>query len=104
MESNKLDLNQLASQHDHQLSITPRKEPAELEAELRIKEADALHQRNKELVLLKVTSAAVLALIGVCLWVVISKGLSVEEGKLAFGALISIVSALVGYFTGKSSK
>jgi hypothetical protein len=47
MESDKLDLNQFASQHGHQLSITPRKEPAELEAELRIKEADALQDMAK---------------------------------------------------------
>jgi hypothetical protein len=101
---NKLDLNQFASPHNHQLSITPRKETAELEAELRIKEADALHQRKKELVLLQVTSAAVLALIVACLWIVITKGLSAEDGKWASGALTAIVSALVGYFTGKTSK
>lgn len=111
MEDDRIDLERFASTAyreislaEHQLSITPRKVLAELESEIRIKEADAAHQRNKDLLLLRITSAAVIAVIGLCIWIVIAKGLSAEDGKLAFGALISIVSALVGYFTGKSSK
>lgn len=89
---------------EHQISITPRKDRAELDADLEIRKADAVHQRRKELLLLRAALTAVFLLIGICLWIILSKGLSGEDGKLALSTLVGIIGTLLGYFTGKASK
>jgi hypothetical protein len=115
MESNKLDLNQLVSQQGHQLSITPTESQAERESRLRIEEAkiqhqhkldeaNAAHQRRKEMVLVITGSVLITAVVGLCLWLVAKKGLTAEEGKLAFGLLTTIAAGYIGYLTGRSSK
>jgi hypothetical protein len=111
MEEKKLDLEQFASEayrqvafSEHQLSITPRKDRAEVDADLEIKKADSEHQRHKDLLLLRAALTAVFLLIGTCVWVILSKGLSGEDGKLALSTLVAIIGTLLGYFTGKASK
>jgi hypothetical protein len=54
--------------------------------------------------LLYTTLAALFVLLLICAWTSVAKGLASEEGKLAFGALVTIVGTLLGYFTGKNAK
>lgn len=104
MADQKLMLNEIANQPDWQLSITPREDPIERDSRLKIEEANAQHQRVKELILHGVTALVVLTAVGVCAWIVIKKGLAADEGKLALGLLTNVVTALVAYVTGRSSK
>jgi len=104
MPNSKLDLNELANRLDHQLSITPREDPAERDSRLRIEEANAAHQRTKEIILYSLTSMVVAVVVGLCVWLVAKKGLTAEEGKLALALLTAIVTGLVGYVTGRASK
>lgn len=104
MADQKFILNEIANQPDWQLTITPREDPTERDSRLKIEEANAQHLRIKELVLHGVTALVVLVVVGVCAWIVIKKGLVTDEGKLALGLLTNIVTALVAYVTGRSSK
>jgi hypothetical protein len=105
MANNNLDLNELANRVDHQLSISLNTDdPLKRESEIRLKEADAKHLRTKELLLHGLTSAIITIVVLLCAWIVIQKSLSTDEGKLALGLLTTIVSALLGYITGKSAK
>jgi len=56
------------------------------------------------MVLLYATMSALFVLLLPAAWIVVSRGVVSEEGKLAFGALITIVGTLLGYFTGKNAK
>ncbi len=89
---------------EHQVSVMPRRTPEEITAELEAKKLDAAHQRYKELVLLNAMVAMLILLILFCIVVAATKGLGSDEGKLAFGALTTILGTLLGYFTGKNSK
>ena len=66
------------------------------------REAEAKHLRIKEYILHGLTSIIVLVVVSLCVWIVIAKSLASDEGKLALGLLTTIVSALLGYITGKS--
>ena len=68
------------------------------------REAEAKHLRIKEYILHGLTSIIVLVVVSLCVWIVIAKSLASDEGKLALGLLTTIVSALLGYITGKSAK
>ena len=105
MANNNLDLNELANRADHQISINlTSDDPHKRESEIRIKEADAQHARNKELILHGLTGATVFIVVLLCVWIIGRKSLSTDDGKLALGLLTTIVSALLGYITGKSAK
>ena len=79
-------------------------DPLERESSIRIKEADAKHARTKELFLHGLASLTIFTIVLLCVWIIIKKSLTTDEGKLALGLLTTIVSALLGYITGKSSK
>jgi len=105
MANNNLDLNKLANRADHQLSITVNTDdPLKRESDIRLKEAEAQHQRTKELILHALTSIILLIVVLLCVWLITQRTLSTDEGKLALGLLTTIVSALLGYITGKSAK
>lgn len=104
MANNRLNLNELANSPDIQLSITPREDPEVRASRLKIEEANAAHQRQKELILYYVTSAVIALVVGICSWTILKKGLTAEEGKLALALLTSIVTGLVGYVTGRAAK
>lgn len=105
MANKNLDLNELANRADHQLSITLNSDdPLKRESDIRLKEADAKHLRTKELLLHGLTSLILVIVVLLCVWLVTQKSLSSDEGKLALGLLTTIVSALLGYITGKSAK
>ena len=71
---------------------------------LRMTEADALHLRSKELLIYRLTAAILIGVVVLSFWIILNKGLSNDEGKLALALLTSIVTGLVGYVTGKSAK
>ncbi len=68
------------------------------------KEAAVKKRHTKELIRYCSVSGLVLAAVLFCVWIIVSKGLANDEGKLALVLFTSIVSALLGYITGKSSK
>lgn len=104
MNDDKINLNDLANRQDHQLTITPREDPAERGARLRIEEANAAHQRRKELTLYVATLVVVGLALGVCFFVMVSERMTVDDRKWAQLLLTAIVTGFVGYVTGKSTK
>lgn len=76
----------------------------ERDSRLRIAEAEALHLRSKEILIYRLTACIIGIAVVLCFWIILNKGLSNDEGKLALALLTSIVTGLVGYVTGKSSK
>ena len=102
MNDGKIDLNEIASRPDHQFTITPRDYPAEIESRLRIEEANAAYQHQKDLVLHAVALLVVLTAFGLCVWAVVKGDPNTE--KWAVPLLSAIVTGLVGYVTGRSAK
>ena len=105
MANDNFDLNELVKQPAQQVSISVNTDdPLKRESEIRLKEAEARHLRAKELILYGLTSTILLTAVLLCVCIIASKGLANDEGKLALGLFTSIVSALLGYITGKASK
>ncbi|HEX8073145.1 MAG TPA: hypothetical protein VF546_24570 [Pyrinomonadaceae bacterium] len=104
MEKNRLDLNELAGKQNLNLTIAPREDPAEMQSRLRREEADAAHQRRKDLTLFVTTFVVIVAAFGICAYIVLGGRASAEADKWATATLTSIVSGLVGYVTGKAVK
>lgn len=104
MPETKLDLNDLANRENVKITITTIEEAAERESRLKISEADAVHQRRKELILYSLTSGVIAVTVLLCAWIILRKGISTEDGKLALALLTAIVTGLVGYVTGQAAK
>lgn len=104
MSHSNLDLNELAVNQAVKISIATVEGAAERDSRLRIEEANAAHQRKKELLLYGATIGVVLIVVFLCTWVILRKSLATEDGKLALALLTSIVTGLVGYVTGRASK
>ena len=100
----KPDLFELAIQEGLKVSMATSEDPAERESRLRIEEANAVNQRRKEMLLYSVTIGVISIVVLLCAWVILRKGLATEDGKLALALLTSIVTGLVGYATGRTSK
>jgi hypothetical protein len=104
MSNENFNLNEFATRQNVKISISTGEDNLEKEVRLRIEEAGATHQRQKELLLYRLSSGVILIVVAVCSWIVLRKGLASEEGKLALALLTSIVTGLVGYVTGRASK
>ncbi len=104
MEKDQLDLNEIAQRQDFALSIALREDPTERDSRLRREEAKAALERHKELMLYATTFAVVVAAFGMCSYIVLVATYGGETDKWATALLASIVTGLVGYATGKSSK
>jgi hypothetical protein len=105
MANQGFDLNEISSRANSQVALTMTSDdPLKRESEIRLKEAEAKHLRDKELFLYRLTGAILVIAVLLCVWLIVSKGLANDEGKLALGLLTSIISALLGYITGKSAK
>lgn len=104
MDQNKLDLNEIATRQDFTLTIAPRADPAERESRLKREEADAAHQRRKDLALHIITFGVIAAAFCICAYVVLNDTAGREETRWATAMLTSIVTGLVGYVTGRSAK
>ncbi len=68
------------------------------------KEAAVKRRHRRELILLGFVGVLILSAVLFCAWILVSKDLASDEGKLAFILLTVIVSTLLGYVAGKSSK
>lgn len=68
------------------------------------KEAAVKRRYKRELTLLGFVSVLILSVVLFCAWIVVSKDLASDEGKLAFILLTIIVSTLLGYVAGRSAK
>lgn len=86
------------------LSIESREHPDERGARLRREHADAEHERRKDLVLLWAVLITVGVVSVVCVVIIAVSGAPVDNAKWATTVLTTIISAGVGYMTGKSSK
>jgi hypothetical protein len=88
----------------YQVKIESKDDPEVVQSRLRREEADAEHQRHKEVLILW----AILITVGVvsvfCLWIVLIPGYPTENVKWATTLLTMIVSGGLGYTTGKNSK
>jgi hypothetical protein len=87
-----------------QLEAKSRESPREIQARIEREVAEAAHQHRKDLLITR----AVLIIVGVvavvCIVVVLLPGIPPENAKWATTLLTAIVSAGLGYMTGKSSK
>jgi hypothetical protein len=83
---------------------TLRDSPQEIRARLQREEADAAHQRAKDLFLYRTVTAAVGVVSVVCLIIAVIPAVPDDTRKWATTLLTSIVSAGLGYMTGKASK
>ncbi len=68
------------------------------------KEAAVKRRYKRELTLLGFVSVLILSVVLFCAWIVVSKDLASDEGKLVFILLTIIVSTLLGYVAGRSAK
>jgi hypothetical protein len=103
MPYENFNLNELATRQNVKLSVATAEDELEKATRLRIEEANALHARQKEWLVYRLTALILLIAVSLCSWLILSKGLATDEGKLALGLLTSIVTGLVGYVTGKAS-
>ena len=87
-----------------EFSIGSREHPDELGARLHRERADAEHERHKEMMLLWAVLMTVGVVSVVCVVIIAVSGAPVDNAKWATTVLTTIVSAGVGYMTGKSSK
>jgi hypothetical protein len=85
-------------------TLTTHETRPELESRLRREEADAEHQRKKDLMIVRGVMIAVGLVCVACVAVVLIPGVPPENAKWATTLLTTIVSAGLGYATGKSSK
>lgn len=104
MSKDKLGLRELVNTQSVKFSVATSENSEERESRLRIEEANATHQRRKEMLLYSVTIGVISVVVILCAWVILRKGLATEDGKLALALLTSIVTGLVGYATGRASK
>ncbi|MGI9108155.1 MAG: hypothetical protein ACR2G4_18155 [Pyrinomonadaceae bacterium] len=84
MNDDRIDLNDLANRH--QLSIVPREDPDQRDSRIRLEEANAAHQRRKDLLLL----SSALVVIGVtlcpCVWAIVREGSNCGGQRAFFAA------------------
>ena len=76
----------------------------ELKTRLARESRDSTHRIWRESLLFGIFTTGVLIVAGACLWISLRPGQSPENQKWATTLLTTIVSAGVGYLTGKSSK
>jgi hypothetical protein len=86
------------------LLIESREAPDERDARLNRERAEAEHERHKEIMILRAVLTTVGIALLVCIVVIVMPGSPPENAKWATTLLTTIVSAGVGYLTGKSSK
>lgn len=82
----------------------PRESRADREARIEAEKAEAAHQRRKDFLLFVTGNTLVVVVALTCALLVLIPGVSADNRKDALALLAVIVSAFVGYLTGKSSK
>jgi len=78
--------------------------PREIQARIEHEAAEAVHQRHKDLLITRAVLITVGVVTALCITVVLLPGIPSENAKWATTLLTTIVSAGLGYMTGKNSK
>jgi cation transport ATPase len=102
--SRSLNVADFVESDRYKLAFESREHPDEMGARLHQERADADHERRKEMVILWAVLMTVGAVSVVCITMIVISGAPVDNAKWATPVLTTIVSAGVGYMTGKSSK
>ena len=103
MTHENFNLSEVVTKQSVKLSLITAEDELKKTSRLRLEEAHALHTRQKEWLIYKLTALILLIVVGLCTWIILSKGLANDEGKLALGLLTSVITGLVGYVTGKAA-
>lgn len=93
----------LAPKHHH-ITIISCERPQELRARLAREDAEAAHQRRKDLILFGAAILGVGVIAGLCLWTIAQSSSTADDRKWATSIVSSIVAGAVGYLFGRSSK
>lgn len=104
--SRRVDLNEWAQQSDRKVDfrITSIETPEELRSRLQREEAAARHERFKDLVILVAVLLGVAVMMAFGLRIAADSNSSPDDKKWATALLTSIVSAGLGFLTGKATK
>ena len=98
----KADLAELAKSSKY--SFSSLESPQEIESRIRREDAEAEHQRKKELIILWMVVVLVGFVSFVCVVVMFLPHSSVDNVKWATTLLTTVVAGGVGYMTGKGSR
>ena len=82
----------------------PAEHPLEMEARLRMQEADARWRRNKEKIFIGVAATTILDVCVVSTFLIMSKSSSPSDRQLSFFVMGQIIVILVGVLVGKNIK
>lgn len=98
----KVDFNEVAHRPDYEVETHIRREEhaEERASRLRQREEDAKHARRKDLIVLVAILVGVAAVMGLCGWTAVM-GASPDDKKWATAVLTSMVTAGLGYLSGK---
>ncbi len=99
--SKRIDFNELVRQAGHSIDFqvkTPET-PEEIQSRLRREEAADRHERVMSVIFV----ASIIIVTSFCLWIIARERSTPDERKWATGLITSIVSAGLGYVTGKAT-
>lgn len=99
-----VDLNRLAHTPGYKLAIKSPEDPTELQARIRTAEAEAAHARRKDLLLHFFVMAVVAVAFVLCVFLVLTRDPASGLPDKAMGLIAVIISAGVGYITGRGSR
>jgi uncharacterized ion transporter superfamily protein YfcC len=102
----KLNVDDLAREQNVTVENTSTTtEPIEeMRTRLRIKEQDAKYKRIKELFAWIAGLIMILTMFGLCIWIIVRDGWTIDEKRLAFGLVFAIITGFLGFITGRVSK
>lgn len=86
-----IDINEVVRDHNYKVTITPPEHPK-----------DACIRQIKDVVLFFVALLLILGVCFFCIYVLVDHSFSIDDKKWATSILFSIVSAFLGYLTGKN--
>lgn len=98
-----LDLDTYAEGHKYEIKIVSEEHRDERAARIERQDKDAKLNRVKEVVLLVVAVAFILALGTSCLAISVSSETTVEDKKWAWSTLTLITGAVLGFLFGRAS-
>ena len=104
MQRQELNVGEVIGNQEVDLTIKSRELPDERASRLKLAEAEAAHQRQKDFYMFVVTIGVVIVAFCASLFVTLSDRFDAEMKKMAIPLLTLIVGGLLGYLTGKSSK
>lgn len=99
-----IDLNDLVASRDYKLSITSPPDPEDQASTRRIEEASKALERRKDQALFFAALGMVVVSFLVGLLLLLMKGVESAAGKWGGAIVVLIVTALLGYVTGRQSR